>query len=212
VAPPPAVHHPRVTVPTHNRTLTNNLSQMIAIATKGRGDMFSASVGGGEDLNRSQWEDMQKERKAALEKAKKKLAAKKKALEKKLADLRQKFLESKAGKATKKKLDAVDKERDKKIDELIKERNRRLGANCCGLRERLEAAEWFNPKHRKAYGDAEAKKKKILDGDMKKKAPKKSKEYKKAEKELKDTNTESKNVNQALEDLDTNPDTADVRP
>lgn len=97
------------------------------------------------------------------------LEARRAELEKELADRRNDFLDSEAGKKTKEKLDEIEKERQKKLDEAREERKQRYRnarMNCCGGMEMLKVIDWFNKREKEIDDEAERQREEAIDEGM----------------------------------------------
>jgi hypothetical protein len=169
-----------------------------AAVASGAAVAATVASGGGGDLNRSQW-DEEKYRKAR-NKRKKELEKREQELKKNLAKRRKDFLDLKAGKKTKKKLDEIEKERQKKQAELEKERIRRereKRANCCGYGEIQKILDWYLEEQEKINDGTEKKKEKAIDEDMKKSDLKGQKKYQDAREEHEDVEDQLRNIRRA---------------
>ena len=127
------------------------------------------------------------------------LEKKKKKLEKKIADLEKEFLDSKEGKDAKKKIEEEEKKRAKRRKALREEKKKKQaekGDNCCGYGETIKIIDWQMEQEAIIDDDFDKARAKILDGEMKKKDPKKAKEREKAKNDLDKAKSDIKKAKQ----------------
>jgi hypothetical protein len=118
---------------------------------------------------------------------KQKLRKEQDAQQEKVDEIEKKFLESKAGKAAKKEIDRLEKEKQKQHKKAIEERNKRQGENCCGRAELAKWQSWLNDQNRKIQDAFDKARNKILDREIRKANPKQAKARDKAKQDVKDT-------------------------